>query len=366
MSRESSVVLRSGERMTVKIVEPPLTEYARRSPEGRLVNWLWGEIKDEVISGEMRPWLYTPYAIGEIGDELAGSIAYYTSTYNQEVGLIQFVETAEAHRSKGIASALMSVLIEKFNAEGGLALMLCTANPIAGSLYEKHGFWYTVGDGLRYLAPGADGFDDTFFAHDGAAHVRKATWADLPYASALYNHPEPAWLIKDHLTKTFRDTRYESHFVKLLRRIEDEQGACLVLENPRKRVVGLAALERENTYHEQHAAQFSFRICPSYFGQARELIDAAAAKAADMSISILQTYVGERDREQVELARGAGFSEEGRYRGRLRDGADVVDMLILTRRLSDTVRPARDSSDYYGARFPWMLERLAGRTGPRR
>ena len=111
MSDVSSVALRSGERMSVSIVEPPLTEYARRSPEGRLVNWLWGDIKDEVISGEMRPWLYTPYAVGEIGPELVGSLAYYTSTHNQEVGLIQFVETAEAHRSKGIMSALMAVMM---------------------------------------------------------------------------------------------------------------------------------------------------------------------------------------------------------------------------------------------------------------
>ena len=101
MSDVSSVALRSGERMSVSIVEPPLTEYARRSPEGRLVNWLWGDIKDEVISGEMRPWLYTPYAVGEIGPELVGSLAYYTSTYNQEVGLIQFVETDEGAPVEG-------------------------------------------------------------------------------------------------------------------------------------------------------------------------------------------------------------------------------------------------------------------------
>ena len=361
MSDVSSVALRSGERMSVSIVEPPLTEYARRSPEGRLVNWLWGDIKDEVISGEMRPWLYTPYAVGEIGPELVGSLAYYTSTHNQEVGLIQFVETAEAHRSKGIMSALMSVLIEKFNAEGGLALMLCTGNPIAGSLYEKHGFWYTIGDGLRYLAPGADDFEESFFAHNGAAHGRGATFADLPYAAALYNHSEPDWLVKDHLTKTFRDMRYESHFVKLMRRIEDERGGCLVLENPKKRVVGLAAFERMDTYQEQHVAQLSFRVCPAYFGQARELLDAAAAKAAGMSIGVLQVYAGERDGEQADLLREAGFSEEGRYRRRLRDGDDIVDMLVFTRRVSDEVRPARPSGDYYGARNPWMLERIAGR-----
>ena len=77
---------------------------------------------------------------------------------------------------------------------------------------------------------------------------------------------------------------------------------------------------------------------------------------------MLQVYAGERDGEQAELLRGAGFSEEGRYRGRLRDGDDMLDMLVFARRVSDDVRPARPSGDYYGARNPWMLERIAGRS----
>ena len=77
--------------------------------------------------------------------------------------------------------------------------------------------------------------------------------------------PEPDWLVKDHLTKTFRDMRYESHFVKLMRRIEDERGGCLVLENSRKRVVGLAAFERMDTYEEQHVAQLELPGVPGLF-----------------------------------------------------------------------------------------------------
>ena len=355
---EKSVALRSGEQMTIRIVEPPLTEYAVRSPDNRLVNWLWSEIRDEVISGEMKPWLYTPYAVGEIDGELVGSMAYYTSTYNQEVGLIQFVETVERHRSKGIASALISVLIEKFIADGGLALMLCTTDPIAGALYEKYGFWYSIGDGLKFLVPGTEDFDGTFFAYNGPAQVRQATWADLPYISALYNHREPGWLVKDYLTNTFRDMRYESHFVKLMGRVEDDQGGYFVLQNPRKRVVGAAAFERVATYHEQHVAQLSFRVCPAYFGQTKELIEAAAQAAAELSISVLQVYISERDEEQMTLARQGGFAEEARLRGRLRDGDEMVDMLVYTRRLSDDAMPVLEAGDYYGGRKLWMEERI--------
>ena len=320
MSDVSSVALRSGERMAISIVEPPLTEYASRSPEGRLVNWLWGDIKDELISGELRPWLYTPYAVGEIGPELVGSLAYYTSTYNREVGLIQFVETAEAHRSKGIMSALMAVLIEKFNAEGGLALMLCTGNPIAGSLYEKHGFWYTIGDGLRYLAPGADDFEESFFAYNGAAHVRGATFADLSYAAALYNHPEPDWLVKDHLTKTFRDMRYESHFVKLLRRIEPSTSAAAVSCWITRGSVLWGKRSSVGHLPVQHVAQLS-----SPGGQAGELLDASAAKAGQCCRCTGEQHVG-ADRQLSFRVFGGG----ARPIGRLRNGDEMS--LVFTRR----------------------------------
>ena len=170
--------------------------------------------------------------MGEIDGEVVGSMSYYAPTDTRDVGVVEFVRTEEEHRGKGIASALMNCLIQRFRADDGIALYLCTTNPIAGSLYEKYGFWYHLGDGMRYLAPDAGDFDQTYLAFYGEAHIRDATWADLPRASALYNHREPRWLIKDYFTQTFRETRFESHFVRLMRQIEDRNGAFVVLENP--------------------------------------------------------------------------------------------------------------------------------------
>ena len=171
-------------------------------------------------------------------------MSYYAPTDTRDVGVVEFVRTEEEHRSKGIASALMDCLIRRFRADDGVALYLCTTNPIAGSLYEKYGFWYHLGDGMRYLAPDAGDFDQTYLAFCGPAHIRDATWADLPRASVLYNHPEPRWLIKDYFTQTFRETRFESHFVRLMRQIEDQNGAFVVLENREQRLVGTAVLKR--------------------------------------------------------------------------------------------------------------------------
>ena len=210
---------------------------------------------------------------------------------------------------------------------------------------------------MRYLAPDNGNFDQTYLAFCGPARVRDATWADLPRASALYNHREPRWLIKDYFTQTFRETRFESHFVRLMRQIEDRNGAFVVLENHEQRLVGTAVLKRFDTFHEQHIAILSFRVCPSYFGQASELLTAAAEKAKALSIQGLQIYIADCDDDQKEMVKSVGFVEEARLQNRLYDGENWIDMLVYTLWLPD-VTPLKSEGDYYGNRKPWQAERV--------
>ena len=346
-----TTTLKTGEQLVVNLLHPPLFDYAPQVG-------CWGDIRDDLLDGRLAPWLFTPYFVGEIGGEVAGSMSYYTPADTRDVGVVEFVQTAEKHRRKGVGSALLARLIERFRAESGLALYLCTTNPGAGTLYEKHGFWYHVGDGMRYLAPEMPDFDRTYLAFDGKARVRDATWADLPRAAVLYNHPEPRWFIKDYLTQCFRETRFESHFVKLMKGIEDHRGAFLVLENPRQRVVGAAVLRHLDTFFEEHVATLSFRVCPAYLDQAPELLHAIAQRAQELSIRVVQVYIAACDRDQKELVQQAGFTEEARLRERLRYGDQWLDLLVYTRILAGAAPPRRHPGDYYGNRQPWQTERL--------
>ena len=346
-----TVRLKTGERLTIKTLHPPLHDYVSKVG-------CWTDIRDDLLNGKLTESLFTPYFIGEIDGEVVGSMSYYTPTDTRDVGVVEFVRTEEEHRSKGIASALMDCLIRRFRTDDGIALYLCTTNPIAGSLYEKHRFWYHVGDGMRYLAPNAGNFDQTYLAFYGTAHIRDATWADLPRASVLYNHREPQWLIKDYFTQTFRETRFESHFVKLMRQIENQNGAFVVLENREQRIVGTAVLKRFDTFHEQHIATLSFRVCPSYFNQAAEFLTAAAEKAKALSIQGLQIYIADCDNDQKETVKKIGFAEEARLHNRLYDGKNWLDMLVYTLWMPD-VTPSRSEEDYYGNRKSWQAERVA-------
>lgn len=344
--------LKTGEQLVIKTLHPPLGDYVGKVG-------CWGAIRDELLNGELTEWLFTPYFVGEIEGEVVGSMSYYTPTDTRDVGVVEFVQTAEQHRQKGIASALMETLIERFRDDRGLALDLCTTNPVAGSLYEKHGFWYNIGDGMRYVAPGAEDFNSTYLTHCGTARVRDAAWSDLPRASILYNHPEPRWFIKDCFTETFRDTRFESHYLKLMRGIEGNRGVFVALENPKQRLVGTAVLQRFDTFYEQHVATLSFRVCPAYLDQTAELLNAAAQKAEAISINTLQTYIADCDDDQKRLVTAAGFAEEARLRNRLRDGDGFLDVLIYTRSLeTNTVPPFHEQAHYYGNRKPWQAERV--------
>ena len=181
--------LRSGEELVIRVMEPPLLGYAKSIEGSELLDWCWPQIREEMLAGEMREWLFAPYSVGELNGKLVASMCYYAPEDTRDVGVVEFVETVEEQRGKGIASALMARLIDQFRADRGLALYLCTDNPIAGTLYENHGFSYLVGDGMRYLAPGAQDFDTTYLAFGGKARIRDATWADPPADLGLVQPP---------------------------------------------------------------------------------------------------------------------------------------------------------------------------------
>ena len=347
--------LRDGSSLEIEIAEPPFDS----SYDSFRLCW-WPMIVDDLLQGRMNRWLYAPHFIGRIDGDPAGSMCYYAPRDSGAVGAVEFVGTSERFRRRGVASALLGTLVDHFTARGGQALYLCTDNPVAGHLYERHGFRYHVGDGMRYLAPDAANFDRRWFAPGGAATIRDAHWGDLARLCVLYNHPDPPWLVKDPLSAAFRDTRYERHFVSVLRQIEDARGAFLVLEAAGARVVGAAAFRRLDTFHEQHVATLSLRVARGYFGLAADLLETAAVRAATLGIRQLALPLATEDDEPRRLAEAAGFAAGPRWPRRLRDGEGrFVDLTYMLRELPPSASHDRPRESFYGERHPWQAARAA-------
>ena len=336
--------LRSGEILSIQIAEPPFPEF-----EGKVTCW-WTSVAEPLLAGEFRPVLRTPYYIGEIDGEVVGYMVLMVSVDSPEVGVVEFVITVENHRRKGVSSALLGALVGDFVDSGGQALYLCTSNPHAGRLYESHAFSYHVGDGMRFLAPSAAGFDDLFFSRSGDGIVRPAHWGDLPKSAALFNHHKPEWMIKDDLTDCIRDTRFESHFINLLKRIQEDRGVCFVLENEARRVVGAVAAERRNTVSEQHVATMSLRIVPAYTDQTGDLLSAVQVGAAEIGISCLETRVVARDVDYQYLVETAGFEYQATLRGRFQADGRSEDIVLYAKFLDGAAAAPRSGAEYYGGR----------------
>ena len=358
------VPLRDGSTLAIEIAEPP---FDRSHDWNRLCSWPL--IREDVMEGRLGRWLHAPHFIGRVDGEVAGTMCYYAPSDTRDVGALEFVFTQERFRRRGVGSALVGALVDHFTAQGGRALYLCTGNPVAGHLYESHGFRYHVGDGMRYLAHGAADFDRDWFA-GGATTIRDAHWGDLARLCVLYNHPDPAWLLKDPLSESFRDTRYESHFIRVMRAIEDDtgmwgNGALLVLEASGSRVVGAVAFRRFDTFCEQHVAELSFRLGRAHFDRAADLLDAAAESAAALGIAQLALSVAAEDDEHRQLAESAGFVEGARWPRRLRSAGGYTDLLIMLREVAPAPSPSKPRESYYGERKPWQAERVASRkAGP--
>ena len=64
-STETTVQLDSGEKLTIEICEPPF-------PDGEHSLCWWGDIAADLMAGNLRPWLYTPYYLGKIDGEVGG------------------------------------------------------------------------------------------------------------------------------------------------------------------------------------------------------------------------------------------------------------------------------------------------------
>lgn len=346
-----SVTLRSGERMQIERLLPPMDTFG-----GRVRTW--DPLQDDLFSGALAETLYTPHFVGTIDGEHAGSLGYYVPADTRDVGIVEFVATEDRHRRKGVADALMSRMLDEFVANGGQALHLCTTNPVAGHLYENHGFWYRVGDGMRFSVQDADEFDATYLAFDGDPIVRDAVWGDLPRAAILYNMPKPAWLLKEVLDDCLRDTRYEYHFARLKLRVANAQGAMLVLATPKNRVVGQTVFVRRDTFPQQHVATLSLRVTPAYMDHAVTLLRAAVERAGNIGVSVLEFPIAATDEDLAVIARAAGFTEAARLPDRIRDEDAWVDLCLYEQALDPPARPFHESQAYYANRHPWHVERI--------
>jgi GNAT superfamily N-acetyltransferase/RimJ/RimL family protein N-acetyltransferase len=340
----STTTLANGRTLTIRVVEPPLGDLADQ------IEYWWRDIRAPLLAGDLAATSLDRFVIGELDGAYVGSMTYATPRDTRDVAALEMVWTRADQRRQGIASALLRHTLADFLAGGGVAMYLCTVNPHAFAVYAQHGFQPLIGDGMRYLAPGQAAFDQTYFAPAGPATIRPGVWGDLARVSALYNQPQPDWLIKDYPRRVFRDMRYEGHYRQVWRPASLGRGTLLVLENPRRRLVGLASLVEVDSFWEQHVGTLDCFACPAYLAQLPELIAAVLDQARAGPLELVQAFIAAVDTTKGDLLTRCGFQVEARLPDRLRLDGQPVDLLLFSRRLRHPPGSRHPLGSYYGAR----------------
>ena len=342
--------LKDGSQLHVRVLEPPLGELADQ------IEYWWRDVRAPLLAGELAGTSIDRFVIGEVDGVYAGSMMYCMPRDTRDLALLEMVWTHPEYRRRGIARILLRHALADFRLMGGVAISLCTTNPVAYAMYLQEGFVPLLGDGMRYVAPPHDPrrFDTEYFADHGPARIRPGTWGDTARVSTLYNLPEPDWLIKDYPRRVFRDMRYESHYVRVWKPASEGHGLVLVLENPLRRVVGIVSVVEVESFYEQHVSTIDFWCCPAYWVQMPELLAAAVQRANDQGAEIVQAYIADCDLEKQHVLQATGFTESARLRGRLRVRDLRHDLLIYDVQVSRGDHPIHPLEDYYGARQPFQ------------
>ena len=343
--------LKNGETMTVKVMEPPLqapyTGYDR-------LYW-WPDVRDKVLAGEYAESSMDRCFVGEIGGEFAGSVVCNAPARTKELGLVEFVWTEPKHRRKGIMTHLLDALIEDFGHEGGKMLHLCTSNPAAAALYRNAGFVHHIGDGMRYLYPGNEAFDEVYLAYGGPATIMEGAYGDMASWAALYNNPGLDWFVRYYIPwferRVFDGFRFEGQYRKLVADAENGAGQVLVLENAAGRVVAGASLSEVPSYYEQHVKVLNLACAPAYFAELDGLIEAIVTRAEKDGTEIVDAYVVDSEAGKKEVLERVGFREGARLRGHIKlEGGENADFVIYTRELQPARLHKKGHGEYYGGR----------------
>jgi ribosomal protein S18 acetylase RimI-like enzyme len=185
----SRLRVRDGLEAAIRCAQPPLPpEEVRRVAEfvGR---FLVEEYLSDILLGKFSEEACFTAGVGLAGDSV---LATCWSGWGREfpnIAVMGGVATAEAYRGRGLASAVVGAVCERFDAAGGRLLCLGTSNPAARRIYERLGFRLAAGQVFCRAARGAR--LDEGLAPGRPVAARPASWRDMASILPLYllRHP---------------------------------------------------------------------------------------------------------------------------------------------------------------------------------
>jgi len=346
----ATVTLRHGATMTIRLMEPPQEDLARR-----LLHFLEHKDDDSLrglrqrVQGMYAARCVDRYFIGEVAGEIVGQAWYGLPRVRVRVGgdiLSQTPSAAEGDppsvppttggsrmspptrpwgignfghvytepswRGQGVASEIVRVLVDHFQAEPTGQCLLCSASAQSGRIYRQYGFEFippTAASGPMGLVKGETfaELEQRYFAPGRPVRVVAGHIGHRHDIDRLMDF-SPAWI----------EARQRWHFafvsstvptyIAALHQVEDGRGVITVLQTDAGSIVGYAYALNLGSRCEEHLLTLDFAIHPHYLAQAGTLLDGTVNMSRQRDAAPVHAFVAACDEAKLAALRDAGFA----------------------------------------------------------
>ncbi|MFH0939141.1 MAG: GNAT family N-acetyltransferase [Planctomycetota bacterium] len=329
--------LKSGERMTIKLVVLPHEDYAQK-----LCHFL--EHKSDNQFRGIRQRLQAKYVkhcidkyfIGEVGGQIVGQAWYGVPRGRTGIGNFGHVYTEPCYRRKGITTEIMKILVEDFAKEENAKCVLCSAGESAGIIYEKFGFQFIVpgaksgGMALikKSVAKDFAELEKKYFAPGLAVHVREGNIGDRHDCDRMLDLSQGMKELRARWHTAFIAHKVPS-FMDALFCVEDGKGFTTVMESSEGRIMGYAFVLNLGSWFEDDFKVMDFVLHPNYLPRAAFFVRETVKIAQMAKMPDVYAFVASCDCEKMAAFCDAGFRDEYRFAGKFAIGQECHDIIAL-------------------------------------
>ena len=328
--------LRNGQTMALRLVEPPQDDMAPR-----LLHFLEHKGDDSLrairqrLEGMYAPHCVDRYFIGEVEGRIVGQAWYGLPRVGTGVGNFGHVYTEPDWRGQGIASEIVRVLVDDFNAEPTGKCLLCSAGADAGRIYRKYGFEFippTATSGAMGLVKGETfaELEERYFAPGQPVTVREGHSGHRHDVDRMMDF-SPAWIeARRHWHSVFIGSSVPT-YIATLHQVEDGRGLLTVLQTEAGSVVGYAYVLNLGSVHEQHLRTLDFAVHPHYLTAAGTLLHETLARALQADGAPIHAFVAACDEPKLAALQAVGFVVAYTFPGAFVLAGEACDVLMLRR-----------------------------------
>lgn len=332
------VILKNGEKMTVKLVEPLQEDYAkklchllRQWVAERTLRWI-----QQRLDGKYVDYCIDKYFVGEINNQVVGQAWYGLPKGKTGIGNFGLVYTEPIHRGKGIAHELVKFLVDDFLKEDGKCL-LCHSGQVPGKIYKKFGFKFIQHNAKegpmalikKEVAKNFQDLDRWYFEKGLHVKVRKGNIRDRHDCDRMLDFSKGINEIrKDRWHRVFIANQVPT-FMDALFCVEDGKGIVTVIESSKGSILGYAFVVNLGSGFEDNLKVMDFIIHPNYFDKAGYFIKETIGIANKSGIREIYAFSPMCDEEKVTALMEAGFKKEYKFTKKFRINKKYYDIVVL-------------------------------------